>query len=191
VHIVLWGSVHSSNRQSFGFQSCLQGQYRPGDPGARMLINRQYLGSVSASRRGGAMFKVDDRARKGWISLGVIGAIGAAVMAMTTDAHFDTRRDARDAMHTSARADGPWVHTRSGQPAGLRLPDLRSMPPSRQRDRRHLPTQSRHAPHHRRWALPDVPLDLSRSSGSATVTRVSGAASSPSRAAIETASATD
>jgi hypothetical protein len=73
-----------------------------------MLINRQYLGSVSASRRGGAMFKVDDRARKGWISLGVIGAIGAAVMAMTTDAHFDTRRDARDAMHTSARADGPW-----------------------------------------------------------------------------------
>ena len=55
------------------------------------------------------MFKVDDRARKaGWISLRVIGAIGAAVMAMAFDAHIDARRDGRDAVDMSARAGGPW-----------------------------------------------------------------------------------
>jgi len=55
------------------------------------------------------MFEINNRAhRAGWISLRVIGAIGAIVVAMTTDAHIDTRRDGRDAVHTNARAGGPW-----------------------------------------------------------------------------------
>lgn len=54
------------------------------------------------------MFK-DDRARKaGWSSLRMIGAIGVAVVAMTSDANIDARGDGRDVMRTNARAVGPW-----------------------------------------------------------------------------------
>jgi hypothetical protein len=55
------------------------------------------------------MFRIDDRAsRAGWISLRVIGAIAAAIVAMTCDARVDGRRDARDALHTDSLAAGPW-----------------------------------------------------------------------------------
>jgi hypothetical protein len=65
------------------------------------------------------MFKADDRARKaGWISLRVIGAIGAAVMAMTTDVRIDGRRDGRDAVRTDGHAGGPWCVTAPERDSG-------------------------------------------------------------------------
>ena len=55
------------------------------------------------------MLRIDDRAsRAGWISLRVIGAIVAAIVAMTCDARIDGRRDARDAPDTDSLAAGPW-----------------------------------------------------------------------------------
>ena len=70
---------------------------------------RDHLGAGVDNNGGGAMFRVDDRARKaGWISLQVVGVLGAVVVAMTADARIDARRDSGKAVHTSARAGGPW-----------------------------------------------------------------------------------
>jgi len=55
------------------------------------------------------MFKINDCACKAaWISLQAAGVLGAAVAAMTVDARIDGRRDSGVAVHTSARAGGPW-----------------------------------------------------------------------------------
>jgi hypothetical protein len=55
------------------------------------------------------MFKADDRARKaGWISLRVIGAIGATIVAMTSDARIDGRRHGGDTVRTDGHVDAPW-----------------------------------------------------------------------------------
>jgi hypothetical protein len=54
------------------------------------------------------MFKVNGGVRKaGWISVRVIGVIGATIVAMTCDAR-DTHRDGRDAVHTDAHTGGYW-----------------------------------------------------------------------------------